>query len=193
MRVPFTEQEIIRMVQQRFSSTEREVRTLSHLLRWLQDQAPGIILNCRLQYQTDSQAARFCVIGVKGANECLEAVAEVYRLCALTDTEIDVVWRPRTENWQKYADALSKYEDASQWCLNGCTSSFWNNRSLKGAGRPAMCLPMSTRRRCLERSIFDTGTPRRWGLMDLRAAGPQGRKGRRRCSISTRPLISSGG
>ena len=36
--------------------------------------------------------------------ECLDAVAEVYRLCADTDTatDVEVVWRPRTEDWQKH-------------------------------------------------------------------------------------------
>lgn len=48
--------------------------------------------------------------GIIGANECLEAVAEVYRLNAVTNTDIEVVWPPRTEDWQRHADALSKYE-----------------------------------------------------------------------------------
>lgn len=43
------------------------------------------------------------------------AVADEYRMCAVTDTDIEVEWRPRAEEIQRHADALSKYEDASQY------------------------------------------------------------------------------
>lgn len=110
VQVPLTEQENLRLVQQRFSSTERQVCSLSHPLRWRHDQAPGLLLNCRLQYQTDR--ANFCIVGMKGANKCLETVAEVYCLCVVTD--IHSVWRPCTDDWQRHADTLSKYEDNLQ-------------------------------------------------------------------------------
>ena len=58
-----------------------------------------------------------CVIGMKGVNECLDVVSEVYRLCAAMDTDVEVVLRPRMDDWQKHADALSKYKVASQWGL----------------------------------------------------------------------------
>lgn len=118
MRVPFTEQEILCLVQQRFSSTGEQVGRLSHVLRWLHDQASVLLLNCCLQYQTDSQAAKCRVAGMKGASEWLEAVAEIYRLCAVMDTGMKVVWQLRTEDWQRHTDALSKHEDNSYWRLN---------------------------------------------------------------------------
>lgn len=95
-----------------------DVRTISHLLRWLRDEVPDLLQNCRLQYQTDSQAASFCIIGMKGANGCLEAVAEVHRLGAISDSDIEGVSRPRTDEWQQHAGALSTYEDRSHWSLH---------------------------------------------------------------------------
>lgn len=79
------------MVQQRFSSMDREIRTIIQVLHWVQAEAPVLMQNCRLQYQTDSQAAKFCVVGIKGAHECLSAEAEVDPLCA--DIDIEVAWR----------------------------------------------------------------------------------------------------
>lgn len=117
MMVPFTEEVVIRMVQQRFSSMEQEIRTLIHLLQLIQKQAPGSLLNCHPQDQTDRHAAKFCVIGVKGVIECLDVVAELYRLCAAMDTDVEVVLRPRMDDMQKHADTLSKYKNASQWGL----------------------------------------------------------------------------
>lgn len=56
---------------------------------------------------------------MKGANECLEAVAKVYHLCVIMDTDIEVVWQPLTEDWQQHAVAgISKYEGNSQWELH---------------------------------------------------------------------------
>ena len=55
---------------------------------------------------------------MKGDNECLEVVAEIYRQYAVTDIEIVVVWRPWTESWQMPANALSKYEDNTQCEFN---------------------------------------------------------------------------
>lgn len=52
---------------------------------------PDHLRNCHLQYKTDSQAK--VVVGMKGANECLDAVADVYRLCAVMDTDVEVIWR----------------------------------------------------------------------------------------------------
>ena len=43
------------MVQQRFSSTEREMRTLIYLLQWIQDQTPVLLQKCRLQHIMDRQ------------------------------------------------------------------------------------------------------------------------------------------
>ena len=83
----------VRLFHQRFSGTEGKVRTISHMLRWLHELPPTLLLySRRLPYEIDSQAARFCVLGMKGANAGLEAVVEVYRLCAVTDTEIEVVF-----------------------------------------------------------------------------------------------------
>ncbi|GLC46806.1 hypothetical protein PLESTM_001928300 [Pleodorina starrii] len=117
MRIPFSPEERARMLGNRFSSTEREIRTVSHTVGWLQQLALALVQHRRLQYFTDSQASGFCILGMKGANECLLAVADVYRRCAESDTEIEVVWRPRTDVQQRYADALSKYTDPTQWLL----------------------------------------------------------------------------
>lgn len=80
-------------------------------------------------------AASFCVLGMKGANECLEAVVEMYNQCAVTDTETEVVWRPPTEAWQMHADALGKYEDTVQRELN--PSVYECIRAQPGLGGPA--------------------------------------------------------
>ncbi len=72
-----------------------------------------------MQYQTDSQPASCCVVGMKGNDACLPVVAEIHQLCAETDTDVTVVRYPRTREQQRQADhQLSKYEDASQWMLN---------------------------------------------------------------------------
>ncbi|KXZ45875.1 hypothetical protein GPECTOR_49g459 [Gonium pectorale] len=118
MRVPFTEEETALMAAGQFSSTGRELRGLLHALQWLQAQAPQLVAHRRLQYQTDSQPADRCVLGMKGTAACLRVVADIYRASAVTDTEVITVWAPRTEPNQRAADALSKYVDGSQWLLN---------------------------------------------------------------------------
>lgn len=67
--------------------------------------------NHRLQYQKDCQVASFCILSMKGANKRLKAVADVYCPCAVTDTDIEIVWRPRTEDMHIHVEVLSKYED----------------------------------------------------------------------------------
>ena len=128
--LPLIAHERVRLFHQRFSGTEGKVRTISHMLRWLHDLAPTLLYNRRLQYQTDSQAARFCVLGMKGANGCLEAVAEVYRLCAVTDTEIrscgGLVRRPCSGEQTHSANTRTTRSGSS---TPGCTSRSWPSRS----------------------------------------------------------------
>ena len=102
------------MLQQSFSSTEREVVTNSPAALGT-GPGTGILQMYRLQNITDSQAVKVCIVGMKGTNDRLEAVTEVYLMFAVTDTDAEVVWRPwpQTEDCQRHADALSKYEDGS--------------------------------------------------------------------------------
>ena len=126
--LPLIAHERVRLFHQRFSGTEGKVRTISHMLRWLHELPPTLLLySRRLPYEIDSQAARFCVLGMKGANAGLEAVVEVYRLCAVTDTEIEVVWGPRTEALQTHAANTRTTRSGSS--TPGCTSRSWPSRS----------------------------------------------------------------
>ncbi len=101
-----------------FSSTEREIGSVAWALQWLAAQAPQLLQGRSVQYQTDSQPAELCIMGMRGTPPCLRAVARVYRLCAQYDTEVEMVWAPRSTQAQQQADALSKYEDTSHWALN---------------------------------------------------------------------------
>ena len=116
--VPFTPMEQARMKAGTYSSTERELRAIMLSVQWLAQCHPRLVQNRRVQYQTDSMAAQLCVLGLKGRGHCLQQVADIYRQCAATDTEITVVWYPRTELQQQHADELSKQRDPSQWSLN---------------------------------------------------------------------------
>ena len=138
MCAPFSPDEVDRMVRGIFSSTVRELGTLHHAIKWLQQQAPDLLQGKLLQYQTDSQAAAFCVMGMKGAGECLTLVAEIYRQCAAWDVEVEVAWYPRTVFNQRQADALSKFEDASQWLLNPRVYQDLLQRPELGGRRPAL-------------------------------------------------------
>ncbi|KXZ40999.1 hypothetical protein GPECTOR_1018g286 [Gonium pectorale] len=117
MRVPFTPEEAGRMDRGELSSTERELRTVTLAVQWIAEQASWRLQGGWLQYQTDSQAAECCVLGMKGKGPCLLRVDELYRLCAAYDLEVQLVWFPSTAPLQQVADALSKYEDGSQWVL----------------------------------------------------------------------------
>ncbi|KXZ50413.1 hypothetical protein GPECTOR_16g587 [Gonium pectorale] len=114
MVVPFSTAELARGD----SSAERELRAVVLALRWLRDRAPSLAVGRTLQYQTDSQAASFCVVGQKGRNGCLMQVADVYRLCAQLQATPQLVWCPREGALQQRADALSKTEDRGQWSLH---------------------------------------------------------------------------
>nr|AAM94957.1 reverse transcriptase [Volvox carteri f. nagariensis] len=133
MLVPFKAQETQRLQRNDFSSTERELRALLYSLHWLREQAPNLLYGRTVQYQTDSQPAEFCMVGMKGNAACLPIVAEIHRLCADTDTDISVVWYPRSREQQQQADALSKYEDGSQWMLNPTVyAKLWEHPCVHG-------------------------------------------------------------
>ncbi|KXZ41475.1 hypothetical protein GPECTOR_446g335 [Gonium pectorale] len=83
MRVPFTPEEASRMDRGDLSSTERELRTVSLAVQWIAEIAAELLQGGWLQYQTDSQAAECCVLGMKGRGPCLQRVDELYRLCAV--------------------------------------------------------------------------------------------------------------
>lgn len=115
---PFSPEELARMAAGQFSSTERELGALLAGLKWLAEQAPHLLANRRVQYQTDSQAAAFCVVGQKGGRHCLRKVEAICLLAAARGCEVGAVWYPREGELQVRADALSKWEDGSQWKLH---------------------------------------------------------------------------
>ena len=127
--------ELARMQRGDMSSTEQELRTVALAVEWLQEKGPHLLAGRMLQYQTDSQAATFCVLGMKGKGMCLQRVDELYQLCAAADLEVQLVWYPRTEQLKQLADALSKYEDGSQWCLDDKVyRRLWTEGCLEGKG-----------------------------------------------------------
>ena len=137
MVVYFTPEEQARMRNGEMSSTERELRTVALAVEWLQERGPQLLAGRQLQYHTDSQAAAFCVLGMKGKGMCLQRVDELYQLCAGSDLEVQPVWHPRSEKWQQLADGLSKFEDGSQWCLDGKVyRRLWEEDCLRGRGPP---------------------------------------------------------
>jgi hypothetical protein len=138
MLMPFTAQECESLARNDFSSRERELRALLYSLRWLQKQALELLAGRAVQYQTDSQPASCCVVGMKGNDACLPVVAEIHQMCAETDTDVTVVWYPRTREQQRQADQLSKYEDSSQWMLNQEEyDKLWSEHCLAGR-RPCL-------------------------------------------------------
>ncbi|GIM06588.1 hypothetical protein Vretimale_10866, partial [Volvox reticuliferus] len=118
MRVPFNEEELARMAAGTLGSTERELRAALHALHWLQDRAPELIRNKTIQYQTDSQSAWMCLLGQKGANNCLYLVRDILVDSAQAGCEISLVWYPRTGTVQREADRIGKETDPAQWALN---------------------------------------------------------------------------
>ncbi len=117
MKVPFTREELERMRLGEFSSAERELRAAVLAVGWLAGRAGELMRGRRVQYQTDSQAGEFCILGQKGKGRCLDLVAELYQICFEADAEVEAVWYPRTVAEQQEADALSKEVDSSQWAL----------------------------------------------------------------------------
>ncbi|EFJ44811.1 hypothetical protein VOLCADRAFT_118635 [Volvox carteri f. nagariensis] len=75
---------------------------------------------------------------MKGQGPCLQRVDELYMKCAEWDLEVQLVWHPRSEQQQQYADTLSKFEDSSQWCLDDAVfASLWAEPCLQGS-RPTV-------------------------------------------------------
>ncbi len=133
--VPFTREQAARMAAGDFSSTEREVTAMAVCLSWVEAHRPELVMSCRVQYQTDSQAAMFCVLGMKGTPPCLRAVDDLLLWCAARDVELEVVWYPRESAMQQQADALSKEASLTQWQLRGeVFASLWEEPCLGGRG-----------------------------------------------------------
>ncbi|GIL93327.1 hypothetical protein Vretimale_19753 [Volvox reticuliferus] len=131
--VPFTPDQARRMMAGDFSSTEREVSAMGVCLKWIEASRPELTMSSTIQYQTDSQSAMFCVLGMKGAAPCLRAVDELLCWCAERDLELEVVWYPRESNFQEAADALSKHPDLTQWQLRAeVFDSLWMEPCLGG-------------------------------------------------------------
>jgi len=66
----------------------------------------------RLLYITDSQAATSAYLNMKGAPGIMEMVRHLYDITADADIQLDVSWRPRTDDAMQHADWLSRSEDA---------------------------------------------------------------------------------
>ncbi len=131
--VPFTAAQLARRAANDFSSTEREVVAALTCLRFVFAFQPDLLLSRTVQYQTDSQAAMFCVLGMKGTPPCLRAVDGLLTWCAERDCELEVVWYPRTASLQQAADSLSKRPEMSQWSLNADSyRELWDEPCLRG-------------------------------------------------------------
>ncbi|KXZ41821.1 hypothetical protein GPECTOR_272g706 [Gonium pectorale] len=131
--VPFTAAQAERLAANDFSSTEREVTAMAVCLQWVAARRPELAMSGIIQYQTDSQAALLCVLGMKGTPPCLVAVDELLCWCAERDVELEVVWYPRESELQQAADRLSKDPSLSQWQLNGRVfDALWGEPALKG-------------------------------------------------------------
>lgn len=101
-----------------FSSTVREVLCPRLLLQSIDAQAPHLLPGQRVQYQCDSQPATGAVNGQKGTPSVYAEVRLLLEFCKQRDIELEVVWYPRSNPAQQYADDLSKQPDPSQWRLS---------------------------------------------------------------------------
>ncbi|KXZ42533.1 hypothetical protein GPECTOR_138g664 [Gonium pectorale] len=106
--VPFSAEQAARLAANDFSSTEREVTVMLVCLQWVAAHHMELAMSGTVQYQTDSQAAMFCVLGMKGTPSCLVAVDQLLAWCAERDLELEVIWYPRESALQQEADRLSK-------------------------------------------------------------------------------------
>ena len=138
--VPFTAEQAARQAANDFSSTEREVTAAAICLQFIDSHQPGLLRHRTVQYQTDSQAAMFCVLGMKGAPPCLLAVDAFLMWCAERDCELETVWYPRETPAQQAADLLSKHPSLRQWALHQTIyEGLWAEPGLVGR-RPYMDL-----------------------------------------------------
>ena len=118
MVVPYTEEQMRAMEENKWSSTARELSVLPALLNTMEQQRPGLLRGKRLQYGTDSQAGMQAVMGMKGNANTFPIVREVRLLAASLGTELEVVWRRRDHEEQQLADDYSKLQDDTDWSLH---------------------------------------------------------------------------
>lgn len=100
------------------SSTWRELRAMLTMLEVAEVNCPEVVRHARVQYLTDSMSAKHAANGQKGNRALQQLVRDIWLLCHRLDLQLEVEWRPRGEELQQLADALSKVQDGSQWALN---------------------------------------------------------------------------
>jgi hypothetical protein len=100
------------------SSTWRELKAMLTMLEVAEANCPEVVRHARVQYLTDSMSAKHAASGQKGNRAQQQLVRDIWLLCHRLDLQLEVEWRPRREELQQLADALSKVQDGSQWALN---------------------------------------------------------------------------
>lgn len=98
--------------QQEQSSTHREMRQIEASVQAVLQHFPQLTQGRRLLYITDSQAATLAYLKMKGAPGIMEMDRHLYDITADADIQLDVSWRPRTDDAMQHADLLSRSEDA---------------------------------------------------------------------------------
>ena len=114
VHVPLSQAEQAAAATGQLSSTTRELMALYYTVV----AAAHLLQHGRLQYFTDCQAEMHSVLGMKGNLATFPWVKGIRLMLAELDCQLGVVWRPRSDPEQRYADWLSKLEDNSQWSLD---------------------------------------------------------------------------
>lgn len=99
------------------SSTARELLAVANTLEVLRQQRPYLLKGRRLVYQTDSHNTFTDIMAMKGGPATFPVVRAVRLAAAQAEVELEVTWRPRTDELAQQADALSKATD-SDWELH---------------------------------------------------------------------------
>lgn len=140
------------LASQQFSSSLREIIALREGLSSLAERAPDLLLHGAVQYRTDSQVAAAAVNRMGGNPSLFKEVKELWTLCKQLDCELSVLWQPREDDMQVYADLLSKLTDNSAWELNAKVYKLIMKRL------PRFNTPKGRKRRAITVDLFADGS-----------------------------------